>query len=588
MKFIQDYQIFLEALLPSQIRRYMKVFDRERYSEIFNKYDGDKNHYRIYLPLVAKPTFENDEDEDNDSPKALISDFLSEHDYEVTDYIKGTCQFNGAKNPSKIGQVLTRLEREHPEAKDLMKSFVEDPIRKAGSVEELIAVISRHPYDIAGADTDRAWTNCMTMGHAGSNKVGELQAKLDKLKERKKRIAIESNNIELMVDELDNADENGNGEELIDDLGYTDEQIEDMKTKVKELEREEEKIDNQIEELEENIDDRLSTGENAKYLIYDVKEGSLSAFLVKKSDLNIKNPLCTLNIKPYINEDDEDDFILASDNSMYGQTVPEFKQTVDAWLRDVNGADKEGIFCLNDKLYDDGSSRIELMSKEKAIKKIINTGTVNDIIQALRKRHIDISDVKSILDAFKKDSEYEEFEEDLYDTYSGLGNDYNGVKTIFKDYISQDKLELADAESGFSGLYDGDGLLKLLKRKPEYIKYLTYGGIFKPKKDNDDRYNDYKSVDLNKIFGGGEDTWEDISSDFVLVAKHNIFEDNYSDGIFAVELNEREAEQLKELGIRSFKKQAKISKEEEKEKKDKKEKKAKKIKESIVSFRDFK
>ena len=60
MKFIQDYQIFLEALLPSQIRRYMKVFDRERYSEIFNKYDCDKNHYRKYLPLNAKHKFQDD------------------------------------------------------------------------------------------------------------------------------------------------------------------------------------------------------------------------------------------------------------------------------------------------------------------------------------------------------------------------------------------------------------------------------------------------------------------------------------------------------------------------------------------------
>ncbi len=617
MKFIRNYQIFLESLLPSQVRRYMKVFNRERYSEIFNKFEGDKNHYRIFIPLVAKPTIEKDEDVDDvddDSTESRINNFLEENDYSVIDYIKGVCKFNNAKNPSKIGQVLTRLEKSKPEAKELMKLFVEDPTRKAGAVEDLVAVISRHPFDIAGADTDRAWTNCMTMAHAGSPKVKELQDKLAKLVEKKKRISIESSNLELMVDEIENAEENENEEELMKDLGYSEDEVQKMKDKVRELEREESDIDNKIEDLEENIDDRLSTGENAKYLIYDVKEGSLISFLVKKSDKNIKNPLATLNIKPYINEDNENDFILVADTNMYGQTVPEFKQTIDAWLKQVNGPDKEGIFCLNPKLYDDSGLTIELLSKKSAIARILERGSLDDLREALTKNQVEISDIRDIIYKLQTSGRYnddvDQFNSDIFNFYKNINNmgrygrgvslstaQLEDVKKILKEFIPQDLFDAQAAQIEFSRIHcdsDGVGLIKLLKNNPEYIKYLTYGGIFKPKKDPNDRYND-NIIDAPKIF---DDTYMqewNCDNDYAFIAHHDIFDDedgNFSDSCFFVELNKDDAEKLKEMGLRFFTKQAKISKKPRIKKAEvsptaSKVKKAKKIKESIRTFRDF-
>jgi hypothetical protein len=147
MKII-NFKTFTEALKPSQFRRFVQAFNKERYAEIFKKYDGDKNHYRIYLPLKGE-TIVN-----NTGTEKEVTNYLVNAGYEVIDYVKGICKFKDAKNPSKIGQVLTKLGTKDNDAKRLMKSFVEDENRKAGSKEQLMVVISRHPYDIAGADTD--------------------------------------------------------------------------------------------------------------------------------------------------------------------------------------------------------------------------------------------------------------------------------------------------------------------------------------------------------------------------------------------------------------------------------------------------
>lgn len=54
----------------------------------------------------------------------------------------------------RIGKLLQHYGRE-----DLLKRFKEDKNRQLGG--EYVIVISRHPYDIAGASTDRNWTSCI-------------------------------------------------------------------------------------------------------------------------------------------------------------------------------------------------------------------------------------------------------------------------------------------------------------------------------------------------------------------------------------------------------------------------------------------
>jgi hypothetical protein len=246
---MKTYKQFIsEALTPSQFRPYVKKFKRNRYKKLFqeykNRYDGDRNAYRIYLPLIIIKRKNKIEDE--------ISKFLSDNNYEIIDYFKGTCKFKDAKNPSKIGAILTKLGEDN-----LMKSFVEDPERKKGASEELMVCISRHPYDIAGSDTDRDWTNCMSM-----------------------KLSDESSRIKRMREE---------GKDTFD---------------------------------------YKRSGINIKYLKYEVAQGSLISYLIKKNDKNINNPLAVLNIKPY---EKDGEIYLNACSSSYGIKNQDFMNTVKEW-----------------------------------------------------------------------------------------------------------------------------------------------------------------------------------------------------------------------------------------------------------------
>jgi hypothetical protein len=107
-----------------------------------------------------------------------------------------------------------------------------------------------------------------------------------------------------------------------------------------------------LEQMKHYIDG----GTNIRYLMYDVKEGSLIAYLINKNDKNINRPIANLNIKPYINEFDSNDFILQADTKMYGNGNDKFKDMIDDWCREVNG-DKAGYYCLNPNLYMDNKDK---------------------------------------------------------------------------------------------------------------------------------------------------------------------------------------------------------------------------------------
>jgi hypothetical protein len=198
----------------------------------------------------------------------------------------------------RIGQILQRLKND-----ELSKLFTSDEKRKAivsTEYEDLMVVISRHPYDIAGSDTDRDWTNCMTIGTDKSNRLTTLMDKLEIAKNEK-------------------------------DKG-------------------------EINKLKSKINDYKQDGMNVKYLIHEVKEGSLISYLIKSSDKNIESPLAVLNIKPYKNEKD---IILSSSRNIYGVNRSEFKNKVDDILDKYFNKDvKGGIFTINKKIYDDNDSYV--------------------------------------------------------------------------------------------------------------------------------------------------------------------------------------------------------------------------------------
>ena len=279
MKFLKRFN---EALKPSQFRKYVDIFDKERYKDIFkeigDKYEHDKNYYRVYIPFVK------------DEIKGYISKthedvekFLNDNSCTLIDYIKGKAKFNDSKNETTIGKILTRLKNDK-----LNIEFQSDEKRKAlANEDDLLIVISRHPYDIAGSDTDRNWTNCMTIGTDNSNRLTKL-----------------------MYD-------------------YENTKSEDTLSKINKYKQ---------------------NGANVKYLIHEVKEGSLISYLIKSNDKNINNPLAVLNIKPYSNEKQN---ILATSKNMYGTKRPEFKNIVDNILDEYFNKNVVGKFYINKKVYND-------------------------------------------------------------------------------------------------------------------------------------------------------------------------------------------------------------------------------------------
>lgn len=238
---------YFEALPLSQAKYFTRMYDKKRYDDWFE----GKN--RIYIPL--KSSFK---DEKTVNPK--IENMLKKYGWEIINYKDGYAKQINGKNIIKIGKLLKRL---FPLDDILLKEFNNDPIRQTSKKEDLLVVISRHPYDIAGMSTDRGWTSCMN---------------------------------------------------LVDGCN---------KNKVK----------------------------------YDVRGGSIIAYLIKKEDKNINKPIARLLMKPYFIIDKngnsiEDKSFLIPDK-IYGTANKNFTNAVMDWLEQKQGK-LEGYFRIaNRKIYTD-------------------------------------------------------------------------------------------------------------------------------------------------------------------------------------------------------------------------------------------
>lgn len=163
MRFIE---YLVEALPVSTARKYRAIWDPNTWAEMF---DGK---YRIYLEL-------NSSRETDIRPLQEVEMWLKQAGYQIINYRDGLCKKIGDKDDRlfKIGKVLVQIKKEHP-ADDwskhklspylvrpdiAIKNFQKDPRRDAAKQKDMMVVISRHPYDMAGMSTDRGWTSCMSL-----------------------------------------------------------------------------------------------------------------------------------------------------------------------------------------------------------------------------------------------------------------------------------------------------------------------------------------------------------------------------------------------------------------------------------------
>lgn len=164
---IKNFKAFTESISINQYKEYSGDFDRERYKDLFTKYKNlykdvipekfykgvNKDIFRLYLPYknIQK------------SPTQLeVENILKKNgaDLNTLDYINGTVKFPDSKNTVKIGKILNKLKKS-----DLSDKFASDKTRTTKEIFDYIICISRHPFDVVGADTDKRWVNCMTLAH---------------------------------------------------------------------------------------------------------------------------------------------------------------------------------------------------------------------------------------------------------------------------------------------------------------------------------------------------------------------------------------------------------------------------------------
>lgn len=149
---IKLYQKALASIPLSLARPYLKLFNRARYAEVFNKYgEGKKSDkFRIYIPITSKELLRPKQ---LTPPEALV-DYLKSLGMRVDSYAAGTCFLPDGKRTARIGKVVAK----NPAIKHLYDS---DPQRASTKSVSAWVVISRHPYDILGMSFDRGWTSCM-------------------------------------------------------------------------------------------------------------------------------------------------------------------------------------------------------------------------------------------------------------------------------------------------------------------------------------------------------------------------------------------------------------------------------------------
>lgn len=122
-----------------------------------------KGRDRIYLPYTVTQS------EEYVDLQNKIESFISKKGYTITDFAEGMAKKVANNNPYRIGKILNSMKKEYPEeAAELLKLYNES---KASSKSKYLIVISRHPYDIAGASTGRSWArqSCMSLEYGKSN-----------------------------------------------------------------------------------------------------------------------------------------------------------------------------------------------------------------------------------------------------------------------------------------------------------------------------------------------------------------------------------------------------------------------------------
>ena len=98
------------------------------------------------------------------------------------------------------------------------------------------------------------------------------------------------------------------------------------------------------------------------YVSQDVSEGTIIAYLVDGKDMNLKNPLARLLIKPYTSVTDSNVVLYVPEGRIYGTATEDFRDKVVEMLDTIQG-EKVGAFKIKNQLYCDSKRIITKIPK---------------------------------------------------------------------------------------------------------------------------------------------------------------------------------------------------------------------------------
>jgi hypothetical protein len=308
MNYIKPINKFLsEAISLKMYKENLPKKFRYKKSPAYNKWTKvfGKDVNRISISLNSSPiklpssTFLMEE----------INYILAPLGYKINsfeDYLNNKVyKIGDTKNPMKIGSLLSKNNQSLFQKYDtsLERKDWKDKIENYN--KDLKIIISRHPYDILGMSSGREWRgdSCMRLGSRQNDKV------------------------------------------------YYD-IVCSLKTKYNDV--------NTTKKGEYEYGWVESEGSRKDSIQADVTQGTLVAYVVNVNDNNINNPISRLLIKPYFNKRDKKDIIWVSSDSLYGEEVEGFKESVDSWIKSWQGDVLNGLYMIKDGLYSDGKTNVRV------------------------------------------------------------------------------------------------------------------------------------------------------------------------------------------------------------------------------------
>ena len=142
-------------------------------------------------------------------------------------------------------------------------------------------------------------------------------------------------------------------------------------------------------------------GINSRYVQYDVEAGTMVAYLVRNDDLNIKNPVARVAIKPFVNITNPDSVFYQAEQRAYGTPPAGFLDEVNRLVNEVQPG-KSGMFRLIDTLYcDTGDRTVTKFSDPQIEQKVANllkqgrlAQTVDEVEYILTKYSYNIDNIE--------------------------------------------------------------------------------------------------------------------------------------------------------------------------------------------------